>query len=432
MDAFYASIEQRDNPSLAAKPVIVGGVGGQRGVVSAASYEARRYGVHSAMPLKKARALCPEGVFLPVEMEKYEAVSRQLRSILCSYTPLVEPLSLDEAFLDVTASIRLLGDAEKIGRESKKRVRNELNLTASVGIAPNKFLAKIASDYRKPDGFVVIQPGGEADFLRDLPVHKIYGVGKVMTRKLGDHGIETVGRLADLPREHLRRLFGKQGEHLYDLSRGIDDNPVIAEAEAKSISQETTFDVDIDDNDELRRTLARLSDRVGARLREEGLVSKTVGIKVRLADFTTMHRERTLLDPVSSDDQIFSVAWGLFQAVPLGGQKVRLLGVVASGLEHPSGQLHLFSGQGERNCKAMNTIDNIRRKFGDAAIERASGLRPSGLRPTGENMDRPYAKGLSPFSPTPEKEAEGETAKGRRRKAKGNNRDETAKTKPRS
>ncbi len=209
MDAFYASIEQRDNPSIAGKPVIVGGIGGQRGVVSAASYEARRYGVHSAMPLKKARALCPDGVFLPVDMEKYEAVSGQLRAILLSYTPLVEPISLDEAFLDVTASIKLLGEAEKIGREIKDRVRKELNLTASVGIAPNKFLAKMASDYRKPNGFVVIKPGEEADFLRDLPVQKIYGVGKVTARRLTEQGIETVGQLAELPREHLRRLFGK-------------------------------------------------------------------------------------------------------------------------------------------------------------------------------------------------------------------------------
>ncbi len=388
MDAFYASIEQRDNTSLMGKPVIVGGVGGQRGVVSAASYEARTYGVHSAMPLKTARRLCPEGVFLPVDMEKYVGVSDRLRLILSSYTPLVEPISLDEAFLDVTAGVKLWGNGERIGREIKKRVRDELNLTASVGIAPNKFLAKMASDHGKPDGFVVVRPGGESDFLRDLPVRSIFGVGKVTASRMLEHGIETIGQLAEKSRDELKRLFGKYGERLHELSHGIDDEEVIAEAEAKSISHETTFETDVGDAEELRKTLGLLSDLVGARLREEQLVARTIGVKVRLADFTTMNRERTLSEPIDADNQIFSVARNLFQAVPLGGQKVRLLGVVASGLDRPSAQLHLFSEEGERNRRAMTTIDNIRRKFGDASIGRASQARPTDERKIRKGKER--------------------------------------------
>jgi DNA polymerase-4 len=381
MDAFYASVEQRDNPSLMGKPVVVGGAGGERGVVTTASYEAREYGVHSAMPLKMAHRLCPEGIYLPVNMEKYHAVSEQIRSILASYTPLVEPVSLDEAYLDVTASAKLHGDGEKIGSEIKHRIKTDLDLTASVGIAPNKFLAKVASDYGKPDGFVVVKPGKEVDFLRDLSIQRIPGVGKVTTRRMAELGMETIGQLAEKSQEELRRLFGKHGERLHGLSHGIDDDEVIAEAETKSISHETTFETDVDDSDMLRKTLALLSDKVSVRLREEKLVAKTIGTKVRLADFTTMHRERTLLEPVDADDQIFSVVWNLFRAVSLGGKKVRLLGVSASGLSQPPKQLGLFSEQGERNRRAMNTIDNIRRKFGDTAIGRASQSRAKKRNP---------------------------------------------------
>ncbi len=398
MDAFYASIEQRDNPSLAGKPVIVGGVGGQRGVVSAASYEARTYGVHSAMPLKTARRLCPEGAFLPVNMEKYAAVSKQLHAILSSYTPLVEPVSLDEAYLDVTASEKLYGGVENIAREIKRRVRDELNLTASVGIAPNKFLAKMASEHGKPDGFVVIEPGEEADFLRGLPVQRIHGVGKVSARCMTELEIETIGQLAEKSREELRRLFGKRGDRLYELSHGIDDDEVVAEAEAKSVSHETTFEKDTDDMELIRRTFAELSDMVSARLRQEGLVARTIGIKVRLADFTTMTRGRTLSEPADTDDRIFQVSWKLFHAVPLGGQKIRLLGVVASGLDRPSGQMTLFSDSGERSRRTMSTIDNIRRKFGDSAISRASQEPPrsrSDKRGVASDPGKEHGKGCT-------------------------------------
>lgn len=376
MDAFYASIEQRDNPSLMGKPVIVGGVTGQRGVVSAASYEARPYGVRSAMPIKKARRLCPHGMFIPCDMERYRVVSGELHEIFSCYTPLVESLSLDEAFLDVSASERLWGSAETIGREIKARVRHELALTASVGIAPNKFLAKMASDRDKPDGFVVIGPGEEADFLRDMPVGAIYGVGKVTARRMADLGLRSIGQLAAMSQEKLRGIFGAYGDRLYDLSHGIDDAEVIPDAETKSISHEITFDVDIEDPGEIRRTLGVLSDRVGARLRQGALVARTVGIKVRLADFTTMSRERTLAEPVDADTVIFSTAWHLFRETPRGGQRIRLLGVGASNLEPPPAQLSLFGESNERMRQTMKTVDIIRKKFGDDAIGRASQVRP--------------------------------------------------------
>jgi DNA polymerase-4 len=377
MDAFYASIEQRDDPSLLGKPVIVGGVTGQRGVVSAASYEARRFGVRSAMPVSRARRLCPEGVFLSGDMKKYAGVSKQLRAILASYTPLVEPLSLDEAFLDVTASLQLWGTAEKIGREIKQRVREELNLTASVGIAPNKFLAKMASDHSKPDGLLIIKPGEEEEFLRDLPVREIFGVGKVTARRMTEQGIHTIGHLAERSRERLRQVFGKQGERLYELARGIDNGEVVADTEAKSISHETTFDVDVGDEKKLRRTIGLLADRVSARLRQEELAASTIGVKVRLADFTTLTREKSLKEPVDADNEIVTIAWSLFQATPLGGQKIRLLGVSASGLDRASDQMSLFQDKSEKNRKTMRAVDNIRRKFGTAAIGRASQAEPS-------------------------------------------------------
>lgn len=377
MDAFYASIEQRDNPSFMGKPVIVGGVTGQRGVVSAASYEARPYGVRSAMPIKKARRLCPKGIFIPGDMQKYKAVSEQLRSILSSYTPLVEPLSLDEAFLDVSASVRLWGNAENIGQEIRIRVRNELALTASVGIAPNKFLAKMASDRNKPDGFVVIRPGEEADFLRDMPVGAIHGVGKVTARRMAEHKLRTIGQLVEMTREELRRIFGKYGERLHALSRGVDDDEVIPDAEAKSISHEITFEFDIEEKGEIRRTLGVLSDRVGARLRQGGLVARTIGIKLRLADFTTMSREHTVEEPVDADNLIFSTVWNLFKEIPRGGQKVRLLGVSVSNFEQPPGQFSLFGEGEERMRQTMKTIDIIRKRFGDDAIGRASQVRPA-------------------------------------------------------
>ena len=388
MDAFYASIEQRDDPSLAGRPVIVGGVTGKRGVVSAASYEARRFGVHSAMPMARARKLCPDGAYLRGDMEKYRVASGEIRAIFSSYTPLVEPLSLDEAFLDVTASLRLWESHERIGREIKERIRDGLALTASVGIASNKLVAKVASDREKPDGLVIVEPGEEAEFLRDLPVGEMFGVGKVSARRMAGLGIETIGQVAEMPREQLKRLFGKQGERLFERARGIDESDVVADTEAKSISHETTFSDDVGDEKELRRTLALLADRVSARLRQEGLAASTVGVKVRLADFTTMSRERSLKEPVNADNDIFSTSWTLFGETPLGGQKIRLLGVTASRLDRPSSQMSLFSGEGEKSRNAMKAIDSIRQKFGDDAIGRASSVPAAPARQRHKENER--------------------------------------------
>jgi len=262
MDAFYAAVEQHDTPSLRGKPVVVGGDAEKRGVVSAASYEARAYGVHSAMPTSQAKRLCPQGIFLPVRMGRYQEVSEQIFQILRVYTPLVEPLSLDESFLDVTASERLFGPAVKIAREIKQRIHESTGLTASAGIAPNKFLAKIASDLRKPDGLVEIKPEEVQDFLRDLPISRLWGVGKTTEEVLRGMGILRVGQLATYPMEAIERKLGKFGRELVALARGEDERSVIPESEAKSISQEETFTPDLGDRETMKKVLLDQSERV--------------------------------------------------------------------------------------------------------------------------------------------------------------------------
>ena len=274
MDAFYASVEQRDNPELRGKPVVVGGKPKSRGVVATCSYEARKYGIRSAMPLSEAYRRCPHAVFLPVDFAKYRRVSQQLHKIFQDYTPLVEPLSLDEAFLDVTASLRLFGSAENIARELKKRIKDELNLTASIGLAPNKFLAKIASDIQKPDGFVVIDEDQIEAFLDPLPVERIWGVGPKTAEQLHELNVRTVRDLKKIDKPTLNRLFGQLGNQLYYLARGIDDRPVEPEREAKSIGREITFQQDLTDPEVLKTYLLDLSLDVGRRLRKAGLKAR--------------------------------------------------------------------------------------------------------------------------------------------------------------
>jgi DNA polymerase-4 len=276
MDAFYASVEQRDRPELAGKPVIVGGSPERRGVVAAANYVAREFGVHSAMPSVTARRLCPHGVFLPSRIDYYAEVSQQIRGIFERFTPLVEPLALDEAFLDVTGSEPLFGPAVKIGREIKRVIHQEVRLVASVGVAPNKFLAKIASDLEKPDGFVVVEPGHVSEFLDPLPVERIWGVGRQGSQVFHRLAVRTVGQLRQLPLEVLKQHFGAGGEHFWQLARGIDDRRVVPDRDAKSISHETTFQRDIDDRDVLRAWLLDLTEQVGWRLRRHGLRGRTV------------------------------------------------------------------------------------------------------------------------------------------------------------
>jgi len=366
MDAFYAAIEQLDRPELRGRPVIVGGDPEGRGVVSAASYEARRFGVKSAMPAAQAKRLCPQGVFLRPRFSRYLEVSRRIRRILRSYTPLVEPLSLDEAFLDLTGTERLFGPAEETAWEIKRRIFKETGLTCSVGVAPNKFLAKLASDLEKPDGFVVVHAGEEIDFLKDLPISRLWGVGERTARRLQDLGVSTIGQLQEVPLERLMNEFGKFGRALYELARGIDPRPVVPERGARSIGQERTFPEDLTDRNILKKILFTLSEGVAQRLRAERLKGKTVQLKVRFADFTTITRATTLARPTDLTERIWEEVEQLFDERVQLQQGVRLLGVRVSGLvaEEP---LPLFPEE-ERSAELERVIDELRERFGEDAL----------------------------------------------------------------
>jgi len=379
MDAFYASVEQRDRPETRGRPVIVGADPRGRGVVSAASYEARRFGVHSAMPIGRAFRLCPEGVFLPVDMDKYAGVSREIMAVLAEFTPLVEPLSIDEAFLDVTASRALHGDGAAIGREIKKRIRASVSLTASVGVAPNKFLAKVASELEKPDGLVVVEPGREALFLAPLPVSRLWGVGKVTGSVLETMGIRTIGQLALTPAAHLAARFGKHGPDLLNLARGLDDRVVETDAPSKSMGAEETFEHDTHEVDLLRATLRGQSERVGRELRGAGYAGRTVTLKLRFADFSTITRAQTG-DPTQDGLAIYRRVEALFSRVRLT-QAVRLIGVSVSMLGSAgSGQLSLLEPDVARTERLARAVDRLAARFGDEAVRPAS-LVPGRRRP---------------------------------------------------
>ena len=377
MDAFYAAVEQRDRPELRGKAVIVGGATQGRGVVCAASYEARKFGVHSAMPAVTARRLCPHGVFLPPRMEDYAGVSREIRKIFERFTPLVEPLSLDEAFLDVTGSKGLFGTSVEIGHQIKQAIRDELSLVASVGVAPNKFLAKIASDLEKPDGFTMVDPDGVQAFLDPLPVGRLWGVGRVTGRVFETMRIRTIGDLRRLPTEILRDKFGEHGEHLGRLAHGIDERDVIPDRQAKSISHETTFAQDVDDDDALRAWIVELSDQVARRLRRQEIQCRTVNLKVRFRDFRTVTRACSLDQPSNSTAEICGAALDLFtNKMPADRLAVRLLGVGVSRFgEASSRQLSLFAEDDPRpQVKIDSATDAIRDRFGRAALRRGSSM----------------------------------------------------------
>jgi nucleotidyltransferase/DNA polymerase involved in DNA repair len=380
MDAFYAAVEQLDHPAYRGKPVIVGADprGGRgRGVVSACSYEARPFGVRSALPISQAWRLCPQAVYVRPRMERYEEMSRRVFAILRSITDLVEPLSIDEAFLDVTGSRQLFGDAETIGRRIKSHIRQDLGLVASVGIAPNKFLAKIASDLGKPDGFVVVPHGGEEAFLRDLPLSRLWGVGPKTEARLTRIGLRTIGDLAACPRSTLEEMLGESGSHLWELAHGMDEREVIPWEAAKSIGAETTFGEDTDDPGRIRKTLLGLAERVAHRLRDEGYRGETVTLKYRDSTFTTLTRAMTLPEATDVTGVLYRAALTLLERIPQRRLKVRLLGVSASRLipagEGAGGQLSLFgSGRGERSRALDRAVDTIRGKFGEDAIRRAA------------------------------------------------------------
>lgn len=372
MDAFYASVEQRDRPELRGRPVIVGGTQG-RGVVSAASYEARRYGVRSAMPTSTARRLCPHAVFLPVRMEHYARIGRQLRELFLSYTPLVEPLSLDEAFLDVRGCEGLFGPGLVIARRIKERVRAETGLTASVGVAPNKFLAKLASDVGKPDGCVVVPPDQVEPFLAPLPVGRLWGVGARGEARLHRLGIRTAGELAALPERVLVEQFGESGRHLWQLAHGRDDREVVPDREAKSISTETTFGRDVGDRQILRTWLLDLVEHLAGRLRQHGLWARTVELKLRSSDFRTQTRSQSLPEATNATEVLWQAAGALLErSLTREWLPVRLLGVGATRLtREPQIQRGLFDGEVQARQEALDqAIDAIRGQFGAAAIRR--------------------------------------------------------------
>jgi DNA polymerase-4 len=381
LDAFYASVEVLDNPALAGRPVLVGGTG-PRGVVAAASYEARRFGVHSAMPMGRARRLCPQAVVLPPRFDVYQAKSAAVHGIFAAFTPVIEPIALDEAFLDVTGGTRLLGTGTEIGAAIRARVRAETGLTASVGVAVNKLLAKLASDDAKPDGVLVVEPGTELAFLHPHPVGRLWGVGPATLARLERFGVETIGDLAALPEASLVDALGRaHGTQLHALAQGRDDRPVESDRETKSIGQEETFPRDVADRETLRREVLRMAERVGSRVREPGLAGRTVTLKVRFPDFRTITRSATLPEPFSVSAEIARLALGLLEKVDTAGG-VRLLGVTMSNLTAAAAlQESLFLDDLRPAAEApaaeiQSAVDAVRARFGTDAVGPAALIGP--------------------------------------------------------
>jgi DNA polymerase-4 len=372
MDCFFAAVEMKDNPDLAGKPVIVGALPGTRGVVSACNYEARKFGVHSAMPISQAYRKCPKGIFLPPRGWRYVEESNRIHDIFHRFTPLVEPLSLDEAFLDVSGSHLLFGTSEHIGREIKRLIREETGLIASVGIAPSKFVAKIASDLRKPDGFVIVFEDETLDFLAPLDARKIWGVGGATWKILEKLGLRTIADIRAYPGDELERILGKSGRHLHDLAGGIDDRTVNPEWDRKQVSAEYTFDVDTADSDEVERTLLALCDKVASRLFRKKLRGRHITLKLRDEAFKTITRSRTLPQAVMAGEEIYREARDLLRGEKMQGRRVRLIGVSVSSFEEEQ-QLSLFEETvSGRKDKVEEVIAQVRQRFGKNAITRAA------------------------------------------------------------
>jgi len=388
MDAFYASVELCDRPELAGKPVVVGGRADRRGVIAAASYAARAFGVHSAMPTAQAQRLCPELVLLPADFDKYTRVSQQIMAIFQRYTPLVEPLSLDEAFLDVAGCERLFGDAVAIGHAIKADILRETGLVASIGVAPSKFLAKLASGLDKPDGFRVIQPEEVRAVLDPLPVSAIFGVGERTAKRLEALGVTTVSQLASRPREEVMREFGASGAWIHDLAHGIDPRRVNPRREEKSHGLERTFEKDTADHEELRLLLYEFCEEVSHELRHRGLRGRTVTLKARYADFRTITRSRTVELPVNNGKRIYATARELLERIPPG--PLRLLGVQVSNLSDVRApvQSSLFGGletsekekEDAKLERATAATDRLRARFGAGTVVPGSLLSRASLR----------------------------------------------------
>lgn len=391
LDAFYASVEVLDDPSLRGRPVIVGGGPNDRGVVSAASYEARAFGVQSAMPLRTAGRRCPHGVFLPGRPSRYRELSERVMAIFASYTPMVEPISLDEAFLDVSASTAAFGDGATIGRRIKERVLDEIGLVVSVGVATNKLCAKVASDLRKPDALVIVPRGQEAAFLAPLPIRRLWGVGPRAQAALAEYGVTTIGQLAAIPPGTLRRRFGQHGDDLGARARGIDRSPVATAHRAKSIGHEHTFEHDTIDAGQLEATLLDVAESVASRLRRHDLAAGSVQLKLRYEGFETLTRQAPLDHQTRDAQPIYAAGLALLRRTLVAGRGVRLVGLTAINLTDAQ-QLTLFDAAG-RTDRLARSIDAVRERFGDRAITRARLLR-----------DRPHRRfdfGERPDAPSP-------------------------------
>ncbi len=402
MDAFYAAVEVREDPSLVGRPVIIGHRG-RRGVVSTCSYEARRFGVHSAMPSVTAERLCPGAVWLPGRMALYVEVSHAIRAILERHSPLVEPLSIDEAFLDLTGIARDLADGRRIAAAVKQEIRDRERLTSSAGVAPNKFLAKVASDLEKPDGLVVFPLEEVPTRLWPLPVRRLWGVGPKTAERLNAQGLTTIADLVHAPERRLARLLGEgSAEHLLALAHGRDDRAVEPGREAKSISEERTYAEDLTSPADIDEALLARADGVARELRSQGFVARTVHIKVRTGDFETVTRAITLSEPTDLAEVVLSAARALFrERVSLKGRGVRLLGLGVSGLEAPrAGQAALFVDERQEKLRKLaQTADGIRERFGTAALGRARLL--SSRRPSGDDADGREEDGAGEASSLP-------------------------------
>lgn len=381
MDAFFASVEQRDNPAYRGKPVIVGSdpkKGTGRGVVSTCSYEARRYGIHSAMPISQAYRRCPHAIFLPVDMERYTAASRQVYEIFYSFTPDIEPVGIDEAFLDISGSYHLFGTPYETCVFIKSRIKERVGLTASIGLAPTKMAAKIASDLKKPDGMVQVSEEDMIKFLWPLEVRRIWGLGPKAEESLARIGVRTIGDLAAQNVRELERLFGKCGSEFWRLAHGIDDRNVESDHDTKSVSNEFTFDEDTADRGKIEHTLAFLAEKVCARLRRESLNCRTVTVKIRLSNFSTFTRSVSLKNPANHFDILYKEVKGLYNEFDRKNRKIRLLGVKASRIAKNGFPGDLFSARDNIKAeKAHAAVDSINKKFGEGSVYHAASCRIS-------------------------------------------------------
>jgi len=374
LDAFFASVEELLDPSIAGLPILVGGDPDGRGVVSSASYAARAFGVHSAMPMSQALRLCPQAVVRRGHRGEYTSYSKRVMGILAEYTPLLEPISIDEAFLDVTGCERLFGPAEELAHRIQQRILSELGLPSSLGVASNKLVAKVASALAKPHGVLVVPAGEEAAFFAPLPIERLWGVGEVTARRLHGLGVHTIGELAALSEQQMKALFGSAAAEMHRRALGRDDRPVAAEGRRKSISQERTFARDVGDIQVLRRSLLDMSEDVASQLRQHGECARTVVLKMRYPDFRTITRRVTLSQPTDLAEVIHAHVVKLLQEEWKRGVHLRLIGVGVTGLAQAR-QLGLFDAPTERLDKLSRVVDEIRSKYGRDAIRRASLLK---------------------------------------------------------